>query len=275
MIKPILLYGSEIGGQQSNCLKYEIVHTKFCKNVLGISYSSDNNIVRAELGRFPLQIQVYKNRISYWFKVMQMSPSRIPSKCYRFLKRLADTGIDCNWVSKVRDILNSHGFGFVWLNQGVDNQINFLKVFEQRCKDMYYQDCRSSTSSFYQRVYVNVKIDFDMEKYIDHISLFKHRRCVTLIRTGSHNLNINGWYPDSIDGTCRMCDLDEIEDELHFCLICPAYIQPRTNLIPSHYWQDPSSLKLFALLTDHHASVNFAKYLYVAFNIRKSSAIIL
>ena len=66
-----------------------------------------------------------------------MDQSRIPMKCYNFLKRLDDYGADGNWVSKIGEILNSHGFGFVRLNQGVENHKYFLSVFEQRCKDLY------------------------------------------------------------------------------------------------------------------------------------------
>ena len=42
MVTPILLYGSEVWGQD-NCQSYESIHTKYCKNVLGISYSTTNN----------------------------------------------------------------------------------------------------------------------------------------------------------------------------------------------------------------------------------------
>lgn len=59
MVSPILLYGAEVWGQD-DCQSYETVHTKYCKNVLGIAYSTTNDTVRAELGRFPLWIKVYK-----------------------------------------------------------------------------------------------------------------------------------------------------------------------------------------------------------------------
>ena len=59
MVTPILLYSSEVWGQDK-CNAYEPVHTKYCKNVLGIPYSTTNNSTRAELGRFPLCIKIYK-----------------------------------------------------------------------------------------------------------------------------------------------------------------------------------------------------------------------
>jgi len=233
LVTPILLYGSEVWGQH-DCQSYESIQTKYCKNASGIPYSATNNSTRAELGRFPLQIKVYKKMISYWFKILQMNPTRIPLKCYTFLKRLDDNGVDNNWVSKIRRILNTHGFGFVWLNQGVENHIQFLSIFEQRCKDIYCQNWRSETDSHNRRFYLNIKTGFDMEEYIKNVTLFKHRRCITLIRTCSHNLNFNNRCQNPIDGLCRLCDLEEVEDEFHFCLVCPAYSSPRENLLPSH-----------------------------------------
>jgi len=167
--------------------------------------------------------------------------------------------------------LNTHGFGFVWLNQGVENHIQFLSIFEQRCKDIYCQNWRSETDSHNRRFYLNIKTGFDMEEYIKNVTLFKHRRCITLIRTCSHNLNFNNRCQNPIDGLCRLCDLEEVEDEFHFCLVCPAYSSPRENLLPSHYWRSPTHNKLYSLLSDQNVSINLAKYLYVAFCIRKSS----
>lgn len=270
MVVPILLYGSEVWGQDK-CQHYETVHTKYCKNVLGIPYSATNNSARAELGRFPLRIKVLKKMISYWLKILRMNPNRIPLKCYHSLRQLDETGVDCNWASKIREILNSHGFGFVWLNQGVENCALFLNVFEQRCKDVFLQEWRALTDSPNRLFYLNIKHEFNIEEYIKTVTIFKHRRCVTLVRTASHNLNCNKRRQNPIDGLCQMCDLNTIEDEFHFCLICPAYKAQRENLLQARYWQSPTRHKLYSLLTNPHVSVNFAKFVYVALCIRKSS----
>ena len=59
MVMPILVYGCEIWGSEKH-KSTEKVHTKFCKNVLGISYLTNNDSARAELGRFPVWISIYK-----------------------------------------------------------------------------------------------------------------------------------------------------------------------------------------------------------------------
>ena len=138
---------------------------------------------------------------------------------------------------------------------------------------MYGQDWRSNTDSHNRRFYLNIKTGYDIEEYINNVTVFKHRRCISLIRTSSHNLNSNNRCQNQIDGQCQMCELEEPEDEYHFCLVCPAYISPRKNLLPSYFWQNPSRIKLYNLLSTCKYSVNLAKFLYVAFSIRKSSMV--
>ena len=57
ILKPILLYGCEIGGF-SNLDTIERLHLKFCKYVLCVCKSTPNFIVYGELGRYPLSISL-------------------------------------------------------------------------------------------------------------------------------------------------------------------------------------------------------------------------
>ncbi len=74
IIKPILLYGSEIWGPKFK-LKYEtwdknpveIFHLEFCKNILGIHRNAPNLGCRAELGRFPLLSEIQRESSEFWF----------------------------------------------------------------------------------------------------------------------------------------------------------------------------------------------------------------
>ena len=44
------------------------------------------------------------------------------------------------WATEIRLLLFTHGFGFVWGNQGVQLIGSFLKVFKQRLVDCRAQD---------------------------------------------------------------------------------------------------------------------------------------
>ena len=92
MIQPILLYGSEIWavhGFRKNDVSYikkyllnikhefEIVHTKMCRNVLGVHRRATEILVKAELGRYPLMCNIVKNIYSYWQHLLNSKQSSL------------------------------------------------------------------------------------------------------------------------------------------------------------------------------------------------------
>ena len=60
-----------------------------------------------------------------------------------------------------------NGFGHVWINQGVDNQKQFLNAFEIRCRDIYSQQCLSEIrDSSRCRMYEEIKPSFSASYYV-------------------------------------------------------------------------------------------------------------
>ena len=53
-----------------------------------------------------------------------MEASKVPNTDYRMLYVLDERG-KRNWASNVRCKLYQYGFGFVWLNQGVEEMNQF------------------------------------------------------------------------------------------------------------------------------------------------------
>ena len=105
MIKPIILYGSEIWG-------FEVSNT--------IENVQDNfqEMARGEYGSYPLYVDYYCRCIRYWIKLTRMSSVRFPNKCYKMLKNLDENGRN-TWASKVRELLFRNGFGYVWIVEDV------------------------------------------------------------------------------------------------------------------------------------------------------------
>jgi hypothetical protein len=54
------------------------------------------------------------------------------------LKSLDDIGRNC-WASKVKSLLYTCGFGYVWLAQDIENIDIFILAFRQRLKDCFEQ----------------------------------------------------------------------------------------------------------------------------------------
>ena len=76
LVKPILLYGCEIWGPELLSYKthfdkstIEQVHIKFCKQTLNTPWYTENIACRAELGRYPLSIDIKASIFSYWLRL--------------------------------------------------------------------------------------------------------------------------------------------------------------------------------------------------------------
>ena len=96
VIQPIALYGSEVWGplanqEFSNWDKHQIgiLHTEFCKFILKVQRKTPNNAFRAELGQFPLLIDIQKRAISF-YKHLQT-----PLQAVLLTKALVARELDC------------------------------------------------------------------------------------------------------------------------------------------------------------------------------------
>ena len=85
LVSPILLYCVEVWGVQllgslsniemfkkkffSTISDIEKLHIKFCKRILGVHSKSTNLAAIAELGRYPMIIQVSTLAIKYWLRI--------------------------------------------------------------------------------------------------------------------------------------------------------------------------------------------------------------
>ena len=80
LVTPILNYSCEVWGF-CKADKIERVHMHFCKQVLGVKFSTQNGFIYGELGR----VSYYTRRlfciIKYWFKIIMQTIGDILSTC--------------------------------------------------------------------------------------------------------------------------------------------------------------------------------------------------
>jgi hypothetical protein len=70
MVKPILLYSSEIWCFRKNIQCLEKLPLRFCKLLLKLKTSTPSYIIDGELGLFPIEIDVKLRMISYWARLL-------------------------------------------------------------------------------------------------------------------------------------------------------------------------------------------------------------
>ena len=99
---PILNYGSEVWGFcQSNTV--ERVHLQFCKKLLGVKKTTQNDFVYGELGRTTCLTKRYSMIVKYWFKILAAQESKYIKLIYNLM--LQDIELEpnkINWASLVR-----------------------------------------------------------------------------------------------------------------------------------------------------------------------------
>ena len=90
---------------------------------------------------------------------------------------------------------------------------------------------------------------------------------ITRYRLVSHKLKIEqGRYTQENrrNRICSHCNLNDIEDEFHFILVCPYFNTLRKQFIKKYYYNNPSVFKLIQLLSVNNLKelCNLGKYLY-------------
>ena len=280
LITPILNYGSEVWGFHS-AKAIETTHMSFCKRMLGIKQSTQNDFVHGELGRMDYQSLRYINIIKFWIKVTHTEEQKYIKLTYNMMLRDLELHPNKqNWASMVKHLLSRLGFLEVWNAQGTGDISNFLAIFKIRVKDIYIQDWHSRLeNSTRARFYINIA-QFKYQKYLAILKVEKYRNSLCKLRVSAHRLEVETgrWTKPNRtpldDRVCLICGV--LEDEFHFMLECSLYNDERKKYIKRYYWQRPNMPKFIQLMSSENASVikNIAIFIEKAFKIRQQVGII-
>ena len=72
-------------------------------------------------------------------KMIRINSNRLPLRAYNMLIKVDERDKN-TWATEIRLLLYTHGFRFVWENQGVQSIVGFLKEFKQRLVDCNVQN---------------------------------------------------------------------------------------------------------------------------------------
>ena len=259
LVTPILNYGSEVWGFIQG-KSIEMVHLQFCKQLLGVKKTTQNDFVYGELGRTTLITKRYLCIVKYWFKILASEDRKYINIVYRMMLRDMELKPNSvNWASLVKHLLMSLGFYDVWIAQWAGDYNAFISAFKQRLSDNFIQNWHSrlessSRASFYTSVAI-----FQLQPYLEKINIVKFQNAVSRVRVASHRLEIEAgrWArPNRIpinDRKCRVCNV--LEDEYHFVIECSLYKELRDKYIPKYYWLRPSMFKFVQLMKSNKEKV--------------------
>ena len=273
-------YSCEVWGFHS-APDIERVHTDFCKNMLGVKRSTNNNMVYCELGRYPLQISRKIRITKYWLKLLN-SNNRILIAAYGFLYAQCQIRQNKkNWVSNVKDMLSQLGLYdiFVTLNNlRYSNQFNkeakgVLSLVRQRLQDAFLQHVFSSFESsnkclLYKHIVDHITVQNYLKKPLPLLS----KKLICKLRLSAHTLLIETGRYRGIPRDQRICPLcnSDVEDEFHFFVKCKFYSSLRKKYLKPYYYRNPSVFKIVQLLSSQNTKelCNLAVFIKKAFAVR-------
>ena len=271
----VLSYASEVWGFHK-APDIERVHLKYCKYVLSVKKTTPSVAVYGELGELPLLVKRKERILKYWINIVRDKNSFV-YQIYNVLRHDADNNMSyngLNWAYNVKCLLNSLGMSDVWLNQ--DSVFPCFTNMKQRIRDIYYQEWNVQRKQLSKLKYFNeFKLNFTCETYLSCISSTALQISFSRFRLSSHNLLCETGRYNNIPydrRICTFCNMQVIENEYHFILICPIYSDLRKMYLPKIYNRWPNLQKFFSLMSSTNVKiiVNLSKFVYLA-NLRRES----
>ena len=275
-IVPILNYACEIWGFHKSP-DIERIHLKFCKLILGVRKTCQNDFVYNELGRYPMVLYRESRIVKYWLNIVHGNKSAYVNSLYQSSVTSMDVTNTASWARSVKSLLFTHGFGDVWLNQGVGDTETFLRVFRERIFDGYRQNIRASINvSTRARFYSAVRSEHKYQPYLDIVIPQAHRVALSRLILSSHSLCVETgrWARPIMPLERRYCNFcqHKLEDEYHVLFECCEYKLLRDRFFPTYYAKRPSMFKCAQMLNSSSKQTmkSVAKYVYMIFDRRQT-----
>ena len=279
---PIALYGCKIWGPLSK-LDYtkwdkhpiESLHAEFIRNILRVQRKTPTNACRAELGRFPLALNIQKRSLKFWLHLKSSPENTIKFQAITTQEVSPETSPLCQLVLKLTNT-PTHPSQTSTASQ---NHIKVKQIMNQSKKNYleHWDDQTKSQSKL--ECYLSLKRDYELAEYLSTVRDTRQRQILTKYRLSDHSLAVEkgrykqAWLPRE-QRLCGHCTTGEVETEMHFLLYCPKFEQIRKGyfLQFSNKIANFSSLKdcdkLAQLLGEGLAAPLAAKYVAACHDMR-------
>ncbi len=293
VIKPILLYGSEIWGQNmfvnkdgkvlsfqhyNHACPGERVQIRVYKQILGVQSHSTNMAVLTELGRYPITLDIIISIFKWYVRLENLERNCLLNDVYNESK-LTDNSLE-KLVHNVSDKINFSDMKQYDLKNKKEckKMIKDVRIYLMNYYENTFFTCLNSESTKKLCTYRHFKKTYMEEQYLRLVENPFERRMLTRFRISAHNLYIeSGRYKKlkRSDRICKLCELNEVEDEYHFFMKCTFYKTLRELYIKelTVQYSHPYSWEAFLYvmqLNDKESVNKVATYVYKGMEKRKT-----
>ena len=277
---PTMLYGAEVFGyiHPSN---FEKIQKRALRFFMGVHNSTPIQAMMGDMGWTDIYIKEVLCMLRYWNRVIIMDNTRLERRIFMWDY---NKGGD-NWSNKISIILNSINCMHVYRNKIWCD----IKEIENRLIDNYVTKWKSTIEKTPKlRTYIMFKDIFEPETYIIKCMSRRRRSLMSQFRTGILPLEIEtGRYVPIFDKTlkknrkrtaneriCKLCRLNDIENEYHFLCVCPVYNSRRKLLFEEielkHVHFHTLSLSDKFIFVMKHCQIEVSKFVNEAWSIRQT-----
>jgi hypothetical protein len=216
-------------------LPLEKVQIKFCRYILGVHRKATNIAVRAELGLYPVLVELLIHSAKYWIQLCDTGLVTWVKKAYLDSYILKDKSH--TWATHIQKLWTHFSLNEIWNNHGTRHRHKVIHLLRTGIHNQYNSLWESALNmeSSKLRTYKLFKVKPSLENYLCSCNISR-RQEFTKLRISAHSLRIEiGRYtvPRKTpveNRTCQLCNSNCIEDERHFVLNCPFFNTEREVL---------------------------------------------
>jgi hypothetical protein len=292
MVNSIYTYGSEVWGAYSlrigehnvfehwkSCPLNELSIT-VCKSILAIPRRASNTAALSELGVYPIARDIIVSMVKYWIRLKTLDTDRLLWHAFVEDNRIATHNSKLSWCASINKILCTLGLER-YCNTGIPSAGTFIHSLKNDLNNQFELCVQAELAqpNSKLRTYAKIKVirPYKCTDYLHNIKSVRLRRSITIIRISAHSLHIEvGRYKQLPveDRICGYCKTD-IEDEVHFLIACPLYLDLRTELklktgLHTLFVNINETLRAILDPVAEYAS-EMAHYVHSCYNLRKQS----
>ncbi len=266
VIKPIVLYGSEVWGFDDIGLADKL-QLRFIKNSLSLKMRTPTVMVRGETGCYPCSIDIKCRVLNYWHSLgIDDNDNKIVKEMYNCIFNLfSSDSYVYPWLKFVKSSLDDIGLTFIFLSRNLKqySKVKFKKLIKLKLQDQFKQDWLIKVNNHERCLNYRIfKKEFVFESYLTKCSSFTAKQLL-YFRTGHIKLPVSTFCSDvNIDKTCKLCDSDVLCDEFHVLLSCKALDQPRKDILKlPRNLSTPNTFNFDKIMSKQSLYINLAKFI--------------
>jgi hypothetical protein len=293
LVAPILLYGCEITnfvkvteamlkkkyGYFEKIMDWpqEKLHLHFCRYVLGVNNKTTRVAILSELGRYPLFLKAVKQIWRYQKRCEIMNQESLVANAYAENKQFKKQNL--SWVHFSNYMAQEADCSDDWTIETAFT--NLKSKYVEYWQNTLFNDDRNGNCGNKMRTYRKFKLVYELEPYLEVITDYELRKCMSKFRLSNHSLEIEVGRHKRKQVKDRLCNVCKVvEDEEHFLINCTIYMEGRISLYKNilenckHFNNLSSIDKTIYLMStgDKTCIINICQFVYKSFKERKAAS---